>query len=191
MNPIILYYLVFAVVGCLVGLLPTQRKSWQISSASRAKGYPHLIEFGKGLFCALIAAPVVTAWFSESLDLPQVIDHHLKLGWVAGAFALTLHFRSPWGLRPGKGIALFLGLLAGLHPEAAVGGFLGFLAAYLRTRSETVSNLSAVLTAVAVYLIFYPSEVYLWAGGIMVFMILLRHEGEINELLQKNSESNT
>jgi glycerol-3-phosphate acyltransferase PlsY len=130
----------------------------------------------------------------------------LNLGWFSGAdevfgpaaaWAVALcgvigHCYSPWlRFKGGKGVATGLGALLVLSPIAAMIGVFAFLLSFAATRTGSLSSLSGILALTIAHLILAPGGPYLWLGGLLVFIILLRHESNLDALLQSREKTFT
>lgn len=115
----------------------------------------------------------------------------------AGAWAVALcgvigHCFSPWlRFKGGKGVATGLGALFVLSPIAAVVGIIAFLLAFAATRTGSLSSLSGILALAITHLILAPSGPHLWLGGLLIFIILIRHESNLDALLQSREKTFT
>ncbi len=112
------------------------------------------------------------------------------LPWCVGFVAVLGHCYSPWlRFRGGKGVATGLGALLLLSPFAALAGVIVFLMTFTLKRIGSLSSLTGLLFACATHLTLYPAGVPLCFGGAMAFLILLRHETNMDALLAGNEKT--
>ncbi len=120
------------------------------------------------------------------------LSHKGDLGfweWVIGLFTVLGHCFSPWlKFRGGKGVATGLGTLLFLSPWAALVGTLAFILSFLNHRIGALSSLLGLLFASAAELVISPPGPHLWIGALMVFIIVVRHESNIDALLSQNEK---
>lgn len=115
----------------------------------------------------------------------------LSTVWVwAVALACVLgHCYSPWlRFRGGKGVATGFGVVLVLAPIAALAGIVAFGIAFVATRTGSVSSLCGLLTAAACELVIKPVEAHLALGALLMLVILVRHESNLDALLEKNEK---
>jgi glycerol-3-phosphate acyltransferase PlsY len=128
-------------------------------------------DFGKGLVAVLIAAQ-----WSEELSL------------AAGLGAFLGHLYPVWlGFKGGKGVATYIGILAGISVLAAFGfGAIWLTVAYL----SRYSSLSALTAALATPFILALQENWPGIGlfTVLTSLVFLRHHANIARLL-KGEES--
>jgi acyl phosphate:glycerol-3-phosphate acyltransferase len=107
------------------------------------------------------------------------------LAWAVGLCAVLGHCFSPWlGFNGGKGVATAAGVVAVLSPFAALAGFLVFALVFSSRKIVSLASLSASVAAVATQVALFPVHSYLWAGAVMIFVVILRHESNIDALLE-------
>lgn len=70
-----------------------------------------------------------------------------------------------------------------LSPVAGLVGAAAFALTFYTKRIVSLASLVGLMTASAVHLVLHPIGAYLWMGGAIVFMILIRHESNIDALL--------
>ncbi len=128
---------------------------------------------------ALAGSPYLSTFIPEIHELSQASL------WATGLFTVAGHCYSPWlKFRGGKGVATGLGVILVLSPFAAAAGLLGFLYAFLTSRVGSLASISGLTLASAAHLVLYPIEPYLWLAGLMVLIILFRHESNLDALLE-------
>jgi glycerol-3-phosphate acyltransferase PlsY len=137
------------------------------------------------------ALPVALA---GSPDLSTVVPEAHELSgaslWAIGLFAVVGHCYSPWlKFKGGQGVATGLGVIFVLTPYAAAFGVLGFIYAFLWKRIGSLASISGLATASVVHLVLYPLHPSLWIGGLMVAVILFRHESNLDQLLEGKESS--
>jgi glycerol-3-phosphate acyltransferase PlsY len=139
------------------------------------------------------AAPVALIAFTgiaESLGALMQVPEGLArvtplLLWSVGLFLVLGHCFSPWlHFKGGKGVATGLGVILVLSPLSALVGIVGFVCAFLLTNVGSMGSLTGLTFAVAAYLVMNPVGAQAWAGATMIFVILIRHEGNLNAMLE-------
>lgn len=148
-----------------------------------------IFNFCKGAFTVLILSHFTQhLLLNGGWDLGNLNWDHLE--WVIGLFIVLGEVIGFWREHShSKGLAVVCGVLAILSPFAAMGLTVGFLLAYMIQQNFEQAGLLAILAAVAVQLVFQSPDFHLFAGGIMAFVILIRHENEIGNLIS-TSEGN-
>ncbi len=102
----------------------------------------------------------------------------------AGIGALLGHCLSPWlGFRGGKGVATFLGLVAGLYWPAGLGAALIWLAVAGITRISSAAALAATASA-PIWLVALGRWEAVLAVSLAVLLVWLRHWSNIRRLLR-------
>jgi glycerol-3-phosphate acyltransferase PlsY len=102
---------------------------------------------------------------------------------AAGLGALLGHLFPVWlGFKGGKGVATYLGALAGLYPPAAAAFGAVWLAVAVLTRYSSLSALAAsVATPFAVWALGWPEVAVLVVP--MSVLLILTHRGNIRRLI--------
>jgi glycerol-3-phosphate acyltransferase PlsY len=132
----------------------------------------------------LVASPYLASW------VPEIHDLSVASVWTTGFFTVFGHCYSPWlKFKGGKGVATGLGVIAVLTPYAALIGVLVFIYAFLLVRVGSLASISGLVAASVAHLVFYPIEPYLWVAGLMVLVILFRHESNLDALLEGREKS--
>lgn len=104
--------------------------------------------------------------------------------WMLGLSAVLGHCFSPWlGFKGGKGVATGLGAVAILSPIAAITGVIAFIVTFFSCRIGSLSSLTGLTVVVITHWVLYPPENYFFPGAAMIFVILMRHETNIDALL--------
>ena len=110
--------------------------------------------------------------------------------WLIGFCAVAGHCFSPWvGFKGGKGVATGIGVLLALSPWAGLAGILAFGLTFYEKRTGSLASLAGLMIAAATHLVLYPPGAYLWFGGLIVWLIVIRHEKNIDALLQNRENS--
>ncbi len=130
----------------------------------------------KGL---LLIAPIRLGWIAEPW-LPA----SNPMMWGIGLAAVIGHCFTPWlKFKGGKGVATTFGVILFLAPGSGVVGGIVFGLTYLSTRVGAAGSLLGLLSALAVYRVFYPFEPAVLLFGAMVWVAINRHEENLNGLL--------
>jgi acyl phosphate:glycerol-3-phosphate acyltransferase len=156
------------------------------------------LDAGKGaLPIVLVSLPALgEAWrdLGAALGLADAADAPVAwsplMVWSTGLFAVLGHCFSPWlHFKGGKGVATGLGAALVLSPIAALFGAIAFVAMFLSTRVGSLSSISGLLACAIAHMALYPSGAHLWAGAAMILVVLLRHEANIDALLENRERS--
>lgn len=135
---------------------------------------------------------ILKGWLAVKLPMfmdgiPSSTDFQLVLGItsvIGHVFPLYIGFRG------GKGIATLLGVLIGIHPEAAELSILTFLVIFLSTRYVSLSSIFAAI-AFPVWIVgFYsdsPLSLYVFAVTVAI-LVVITHKRNIERLI-KGEES--
>ncbi len=116
-----------------------------------------------------------------SSDSPEFIDFELALA-VCGLMGHI--FPVYVGFRGGKGIATMLGILIGVHPQAALFCALVFLLTLFFTGYVSLSSMMAGITFPVVIMVFYStnSSINIFSLAVAV-MILVTHQRNIERII--------
>ena len=147
-----------------------------------------LLDAAKGAIAVAIATSAggqfISSFFASQAVVPTQSNSLLML-WSAGLFAVIGHCYSPWvHFKGGKGVATGFGTLTVLSPLAACAGLVGFLLTFYYKRIPSLSSITGLISASVAYLVLNPVGIHLWVGGGLVFLILARHEENIDALLE-------
>jgi glycerol-3-phosphate acyltransferase PlsY len=105
--------------------------------------------------------------------------------WSVGLFAVLGHCFSPWlHFNGGKGVATAMGVWLVLSPVSAAAGIIGFVCAFALTQVGAMGSLTGLTFAAAAYLVMNPVGAHVWAWAAMLFVILIRHEGNLDRMLE-------
>lgn len=112
---------------------------------------------------------------------PEFIDFELALA-VCGLMGHI--FPVYVGFRGGKGVATMLGILIGVHPEAAMICALVFVVSFTISRFVSLSSMLAGITFPVVIMVFYStnSSINIFSLAVAI-MILVTHQRNIERLL--------
>jgi len=109
--------------------------------------------------------------------------------WATGFFAVLGHCFSPWlHLKGGKGIATGFGALLVLSPVSALVGAIAYVLTFLDKKIGSISSIAGLSLASVSYLVLNRVGAHLWWGAAMVFLIILRHESNIDALLENREQ---
>ena len=105
-------------------------------------------------------------------------------GWWFGLAAVIGHCFTPWlKFKGGKGVATGFGALLVLSPIAACGGLIVFGLSFGMTRIGSLGSLAGILATAWLHVTLHSVGPELFAGALIVAVILLRHEENITALL--------
>jgi glycerol-3-phosphate acyltransferase PlsY len=138
----------------------------------------------------LVASDWTREWVAARLSGGSGWDVSLLDVWAVALFAVLGHCYSPWlKFRGGKGVATGFGVVLVLSPLAALVGLLAFAICFFSTRIGSLSSLTGLVAASAAYLVFNPLGAHVWMGAALILVILIRHEANINALLQNREKT--
>jgi glycerol-3-phosphate acyltransferase PlsY len=110
--------------------------------------------------------------------------------WAVGLCAVVGHCFSPWmRFKGGKGVATGIGVLLVLSPVAGLAGLIAFGLTFREKKTGSLASLSGLMTVAIVHWVFQPPGNYLWFAGAIVFLILIRHDTNIDALLQNRENA--
>jgi len=105
-----------------------------------------------------------------------------RLAYVAGLGAFLGHLFPVWlGLRGGKGVATFIGVLLGVHWPAAVVFALVWITVAVVWRYSSLASLGATAGVIVYYLIFGQAGLFFIL--IIAALIVFKHQANIRRLL--------
>ncbi len=177
----------------LVGSIPFElafEKLFKLSPFN--KSWSKTLIFGlnviKGVLPVLFASPngfqMMTSIVSgETATLNSEVGN--AVAWGSGFFAVLGHCFSPWlRFKGGKGVAVATGIGLVLAPISVLFGILGYFLAFGNRKSAAFSSIAGLLLGAAAYFVLSPNGLHLGAGGAIVFVILIRHEANIDSFLE-------
>jgi glycerol-3-phosphate acyltransferase PlsY len=113
--------------------------------------------------------------------------------WLVGLFAVLGHCFSPWvRFKGGKGVATGFGVILVLSPWAALGGIVAFAFTFLKTKTGSLASIAGLVMTVITHLVLHDRQslgAYTWVGAAIIFVILMRHESNLDSLLQGQERS--
>jgi glycerol-3-phosphate acyltransferase PlsY len=110
--------------------------------------------------------------------------------WIAALLAVVGHCYSPWlRFKGGKGVATGFGVLVALAPLSAACGVIGFGVAFAMTRIGSLSSLTGLACATIACLVAGGYGPHLWLGAALVLLILIRHEGNLDAILESREKT--
>ncbi len=147
-----------------------------------------LLDAGKGVL-AVYGARSTDVWAAMRYIGDSPVDNP-AIQLAAGLFAVLGHCYSPWlKFQGGKGVSTCFGVMAVISPFSALAGGIGFGTVFLRTRISSLSSLTGLAIASVMHLVLNPVSGYLLIGAAMLFVIILRHEANIDALLENREKS--
>jgi acyl phosphate:glycerol-3-phosphate acyltransferase len=147
------------------------------------------LDMSKGALPFFLTHPEGMQVWTSALGLPTY-DLGPGLAWSAGLLAVIGHCFSPWlHFNGGKGVATGFGAILFLSPWSALAGLCAFAITFLSTRIGSLSSLAGLAIASVTHLILNPLGGYLWAGAAMIFVIVARHESNIDAILDNRERS--
>jgi glycerol-3-phosphate acyltransferase PlsY len=135
---------------------------------------------------ALLAFTGVSESLGALMQVPESAAHMSPLLlWSAGLFCVLGHCFSPWlHFNGGKGVATGVGVILVLSPLSALVGLVGFVCAFMLTGVGAMGSLTGLVFAAAAYLVMNPVGAHVWAGAAILFVILVRHESNLDRMLE-------
>lgn len=110
--------------------------------------------------------------------------------WAVALACVLGHCFSPWlRFKGGKGVATGFGAILVLSPLTALVGAAAFGLAFAATRTGSLSSLTGILAAAATHLVYEPLGPHLWIGAALILVILIRHETNLDALLQNREKT--
>jgi glycerol-3-phosphate acyltransferase PlsY len=76
-----------------------------------------------------------------------------------------------------------------LSPLAGVVGLIAFGLTFREKKTGSLASLAGLLTVAVTHWVLRPAGTYLWFAGALVFLILIRHESNIDALLQNRENA--
>jgi glycerol-3-phosphate acyltransferase PlsY len=169
------------------------------SNVSRVVGFwpagfaTFILDVAKGVAAVWLATPVgchlMTLVLGGSIELHSCQFDTIVI-WSAGLFAILGHCYSPWlHFKGGKGVATSLGVILILSPISALFGILAFALTFIFKRVASLASIAGLGVATVTYLVFNPTGIHLCVGSAMILLILIRHEANIDALLENREKS--
>ncbi|MBC7693419.1 MAG: glycerol-3-phosphate 1-O-acyltransferase PlsY [Methylotenera sp.] len=147
------------------------------------------LDMFKGMLPVILLLPPVLAIWADAAGLPST-EVSPMLIWATGLAAVLGHCYSPWlKFKGGKGVATGFGVLLILSPWSALTGFAAFVITFLSRRTGSLSSLAGLMVASITHLILYSTAGYLWFGALLILVILIRHESNLNALLESREKT--
>lgn len=155
-----------------------------------------LLDVLKGFLPVLIVSlPAVqngwSTWW-EGMGHPGVEINDMVI-WLVGLFAVLGHCFSPWvRFKGGKGVATGFGAILMLSPWAGLAGIVVFAFTFLKTKTGSLSSISGLITVAITHLVIHDHHsygAYTWVGAAILFLILIRHESNLDGLLHGQERS--
>jgi glycerol-3-phosphate acyltransferase PlsY len=116
------------------------------------------------------ADPAAAAWWPAAIGFAAFLGH---------VFPVYLRFRG------GKGVATALGVLFAVVPWIALAALLTYAVIYGATRVSSIGSLTAVVLTTVLTCFFAAYPAYVAVVLAMMFLIFVRHAGNIRRLLQR------
>lgn len=149
-----------------------------------------LADSAKGAVAVVLARPEGVEWIVGSPQAIPPIAHTEWFAWLVALAAVLGHCYSPWlRFKGGKGVATSFGVAIMLSPLAALAGGVVFILTFLAKRIGSLASLAGILTIAVTHLVLNPLGSYLWIGAALIGLILIRHEANIDALLENREKS--
>ncbi|MBU6374723.1 MAG: glycerol-3-phosphate acyltransferase [Bdellovibrionales bacterium] len=143
----------------------------------------------KGVAAVILASKAAESLFQGWTFYPVEIwqPGGPLLQWFAGFCAVAGHCYTPWlRFRGGKGVATGFGAMILLSPWASLAAILAFGIMFFSMRIGSLSSLVGLLILVIAHAVLPGFEIgpHLIFGALLVFIILARHEKNLDALLE-------
>ena len=174
------------------------------SNVSRVVGFwpagalTFLLDVLKGAVPALVVSlPAMQQWWTgwwEGFGRSgvEITDNVI---WAVGFCAILGHCFSPWvRFKGGKGVATGFGVILVLSPWAGIAGIVAFAFTFLKFKTASLASIAGLLMVAVVHLVIHDHRTYgsnLWIGAAILFLILIRHEANLDGLLEGRERSFT
>jgi glycerol-3-phosphate acyltransferase PlsY len=107
--------------------------------------------------------------------LPKILADYPLMGHIFPVYV---------GFRGGKGVATMLGILIGVHPQAALVCIDVFLVVFLTTRYVSLSSMTAGIAFPVTIMVFYSTNTNINLFSLAVaIMVLITHQRNIERLM--------
>jgi glycerol-3-phosphate acyltransferase PlsY len=147
-------------------------------------GVLFFLDLLKAVLPLLVVLPMGASLWIKFANLDGGYDFPAFIPWAVGLAVVIGHCFSPWDyIHSGKGATVCLGIAALLSPWAAIVGVVVFSVAFMSKGSWTLARLFAVLTGLVAHLVLNPLAFHLIGALGVVFVVILKHEKEIDSLL--------
>ena len=134
---------------------------------------------------AAVQSGWATWWEGMGYSGVEITD---RVIWLVGFFSVLGHCFSPWvGFKGGKGVATGFGAILMLSPWAGLVGIAVFAFTFFKTKTGSLSSLSGLIAVAMAHLVIHDHHAYgsyLWVGAAILFLILVRHESNLDGLLE-------
>ena len=105
--------------------------------------------------------------------------------WLAGLLAVLGHCYSPWlRFRGGKGVATGFGVVLVLSPASAFFGLLAFGMVFWLKKIASLASIAGVILIGISDFVIHPLGAHHWVSSAILLLILIRHEKNIDALLE-------
>jgi glycerol-3-phosphate acyltransferase PlsY len=143
-----------------------------------------LMDFTKGALSVALVEPWLSPTWTHAVLGTELYFDPWVIWWV-GFCAVAGHCFCPWlRFKGGKGVATGLGVIAILSPWAALVGVFAFVITFVTRKIGSLASLAGLLIASVTHVVLNPLGAHLWAGLAIVLLILMRHQGNIEALLE-------
>lgn len=148
-----------------------------------------VLDLCKGIIPVALVMPAGAGLWLSAVGVPYY-EFTRSAIWGVGLAAVLGHCFSPWlRFKGGKGVATGFGAVLLLSPWAALIGAGAFLLSFLSSRIGSLSSISGLVAASVAQVVLFPSGIFLLPGALMIFVILLRHESNIDALLESRERT--
>ena len=142
-----------------------------------------MLGFKAGIVVLLmdIAKGFVAAYYLPKILADYPKDEYINLQLACSIAALMGHIFPVYvGFRGGKGVATMLGILIGVHPQAALVCACIFVVMFLATGYVSLSSMTAGLAFPVIIMVFYSSNsnINLFSLAVAI-MVLITHQRNI------------
>lgn len=185
-----LVYLFFSTGAFILGTIPVHLLSQRFLKTQKAQRFLNapllvgfLIRVMKGWIIVQLGATLILKYFPVQLEV--------NLGvWLICLFAVLGDCLTPWvRIDQDKSLSLAVGGLIIIAPLTAFSSLIAFVLTFFATSSQPRARLNALFVAFWAQVIAYPVGHYLWAGAALLFVLLVRHESDLDQILESPQQS--
>ncbi len=197
-----MYYIIFALLAYLLGSVPTAvwiGKSWYSidirQHGSKNAGATNTFRIlGKKAGIIVLSIDIIKGFLAAFLpylllDYPWHDDQLIPIQLLSAFMAVVGHVLPVFaGFNGGKGVATSLGVIIGVHPEAAGICVALFLLVFIISKYVSLGAITAAVAfPLLIHFAFHNRNIYLTIFSMVLsFLVIYVHKKNIKRLLQGN-----
>ena len=144
-----------------------------------------VLDLGKGALGAWLGSEWVASFQNQVFTSVNGIETLPSISWIAAVMAVAGHCFSPWiGFSGGKGVATGLGAFLVLSPIPAAVGLIVFAFVFATQKIVSLSSIAGLVATAVAQVSLFSVEPKHFATFVIVFLILVRHESNLDALLE-------